>query len=540
MNQVNVFALGDTYKELKDQLYIAEPAHVASVSPVIDIEALVMRFANKLEFGDKTIQVASDAVAILRRMKRDWMVEGRQPAGLCGACLLMAARANNFRRTAREVVFVVRIGDATVGRRMHEFRKTPASQLSIQAFRDSGDSAQDMAKPPSLYKAEAREKRKREKLLRLQQAAEMHGSEEPEELRRDDDGFLIPAIPIDPALTSDAADLEEVQAESSVPAKRKRGRPPKEKTPLVPTPSPQQLAEERALEREIETIIHDPENIDSAHAALSDEAHLKAEANAKALAEQLRGTSQVNDEEEIREDEFDDDPEIANCLLSPAEIEIKERIWVTHNEDWLRAQQAKMMKKVLEEASGGPKKTTRRRKRKTGPEGEEEPPPRDAAEGIMRNLQGKSVSKSFSKHINYEALTQVYGTSGSNSRATSLAPSEGAASTRPGSAGRSERQRTSVSQSPAPVPALPTPAATQASQQASRVQEKLPVADADDYEVVEEMEDEGTAPQAKAGAEQEDEDEDEEEEYDEDEQDYEEAIDPMNVGGDWEGDEEYD
>ena len=39
----------------------------------------------------------------LQRMRRDWMETGRRPAGICGACLLIAARVHGFRRSTAEV-----------------------------------------------------------------------------------------------------------------------------------------------------------------------------------------------------------------------------------------------------------------------------------------------------------------------------------------------------------------------------------------------------------------------------------------------------
>lgn len=44
-----------------------------------------MRFAHKLEFGDKTHEVSMTALRIVQRMKRDWIHAGRRPSGLCGA-----------------------------------------------------------------------------------------------------------------------------------------------------------------------------------------------------------------------------------------------------------------------------------------------------------------------------------------------------------------------------------------------------------------------------------------------------------------------
>jgi len=44
-----------------------------------------MRFAHKLEFGDKTHAVSMTALRVVQRMKRDSIHSGRRPSGLCGA-----------------------------------------------------------------------------------------------------------------------------------------------------------------------------------------------------------------------------------------------------------------------------------------------------------------------------------------------------------------------------------------------------------------------------------------------------------------------
>lgn len=45
----------------------------------------IMRFASKLEFGDKTHDVSMTAQRVVQRMKRDSIHSGRRPSGLCGA-----------------------------------------------------------------------------------------------------------------------------------------------------------------------------------------------------------------------------------------------------------------------------------------------------------------------------------------------------------------------------------------------------------------------------------------------------------------------
>lgn len=47
-----------------------------------------MRFANKLEFGEKTHEVSMTAQRLVQRMKKDFIHSGRRPSGLCGAGLL--------------------------------------------------------------------------------------------------------------------------------------------------------------------------------------------------------------------------------------------------------------------------------------------------------------------------------------------------------------------------------------------------------------------------------------------------------------------
>jgi transcription factor IIIB 90 kDa subunit len=68
-------------------------------------------------------------------MKRDWMVTGRRPGGICAAALLIAARSQGFPRTQAEIVKVMRVCGMTVRTRLVEFEATPAAQLTIEQLR---------------------------------------------------------------------------------------------------------------------------------------------------------------------------------------------------------------------------------------------------------------------------------------------------------------------------------------------------------------------------------------------------------------------
>jgi transcription factor IIIB subunit 2 len=48
--------------------------------------------------------VAKTALHLVSRMRADWINTGRRPAGICGACLLLAARVHGFHRTRAQVI----------------------------------------------------------------------------------------------------------------------------------------------------------------------------------------------------------------------------------------------------------------------------------------------------------------------------------------------------------------------------------------------------------------------------------------------------
>jgi len=132
-------------------------------------------------------------------------------------------------------------------------------------------------------------------------------------------------------------------------------------------------------------------------------------ARAKAIAEAERereGRQDIADDAIIGEEEFDDDPEVANCLLSASEIEVKEKIWVTHNHDWLRRQQEMLLNKQMEDAMGKKKRKGNKRGAKSA--SEHATPASTPAEAAQRLLAKKNSKPAFSRHINYERLKQIY------------------------------------------------------------------------------------------------------------------------------------
>ena len=89
---------------------------------------------------------------------------GRRPAGVCGACLLLAARMNNFRRSITEVVQVVKIADVTLRKRLGEFKETASGALTVADFRTLW--LDETADPPAFSAGLKREQVARERDLK--------------------------------------------------------------------------------------------------------------------------------------------------------------------------------------------------------------------------------------------------------------------------------------------------------------------------------------------------------------------------------------
>jgi len=438
----NVFDLGATYKQFLKAISLED--EIESI-PLIEIEPLILKYAKRLEFGNYTKLVANDAATILSRMDRDWIVTGRQPAALCGACLILAARMNNFRRSVREVVYVVKAGEVSIHKRLEEFRRTKAGRMTVKQFRDYGKRLKDTAEPPILYESRRKEERKRKR-----DASSLETSSTPDPVallptptpshppRIDAEGFVIPDLPIDPSLalsTSSRADSTG-SASQQPPKKRRR----QEKPPPVTITADDLLPSEAALEQEISTIVASRSQESAfeaarARATMIAHAELEREAAERARRRPTSWRNAVADTEVVAPDEFDDDPEVANCLLSAREVDAKERIWVSFNADWLRARQERELDALMEAArgpAGGARRGGRGRSAAAADDAKAGrvrrgdgsvlggSPATTPAEAMQRMIERRANRAVFSRHLNYDKLKRIY--------APSAATSEGAPS----------------------------------------------------------------------------------------------------------------
>lgn len=112
---------------------------------------------------------------------------------------------------------------------------------------------------------------------------------------------------------------------------------------------------------------------------------------------QYRGNDLI-DAAEVGDDEFANDPEVLNCLLTEEESRIKEQLWLNENKDWLRLQQEKEYK-----AKTAPPRKPRKNPRKPRiGEGQLTPASSagDAAIATAKRLQ-------VSSKINYDGLHKM-------------------------------------------------------------------------------------------------------------------------------------
>ena len=488
---------------------MAGPNQIYDVNP----ENLIARFARDLDFGADEFKIANEAVQVFRRLKRDWILVGRRPAGVCAAAIILAARMNNYRRTIREVVYTAKVADITIHKRLDEFKYTEASNLTVEEFRHYGIELEKDHDPPAFYERDQRKKRRKKvheveddvsmedgtsqraiSIPASEAATSQQGSPAPSDrpsratserarstmspqARAQADREAMPppsnnarsrgtsrasrqATPIDPTLLggddesnadhltalAEAAESGSLEQRSSIAptegsisddsadsltgSKRKRvGRPKGTKNKRLPYLTNKGIASQAAMEEEIDTLVQDPENIASALQAHHETSQTTLNPNIdpsltspatsiEAAFDPSRYAHPIT--EDLGYGDLDDDPEVRDCLLTPAEITVKEAVWVQENGEYLRQQQARRIKAQLaEEAGTAPKKKTRVRHRQRMGAGdwcnEDGSKPSTPAEATANMLK----KRGYSSKINYANIDWLYDTPSARSRSRS-------------------------------------------------------------------------------------------------------------------------
>jgi transcription factor IIIB subunit 2 len=372
--QISVFSVGATF------LKMVKVLHITSL-PLADPSLFIQHFAEKLEFGDDKVKIVKDAVRLAQRMSDDWIHEGRRPAGVAGACLLLAARMNNHRRTHAEIVAVAHVGEDTLQRRLNEFKETHSAKLTVREFREAENIP--VSNPPSFKRNRVRES---EMVIDLKKRQEKSDLDDLQELEDTNElKLLIGKVDLDSQEILDQ--LERVKKRQKQDMKR-----------IISTNNIK-LDEQEEGETQQADEIEDPDRPKNLH--------------------KLPTTAQVLENVSSSVDNFDDisDAEIDGFLLTEEESLLKERVWTGLNEDFLLEQEQKRLKAEADEISGHqqPRKKKKTIKSEADALNDLEG---DGIQGALKNIgEASSASmaarnmlskKAQSKKINYLALNNLF------------------------------------------------------------------------------------------------------------------------------------
>ncbi|XP_063231613.1 transcription factor IIIB 90 kDa subunit [Bacillus rossius redtenbacheri] len=390
--QICIYSLGRTYLRLSRELCISVP----SMDPCM----YVLRFANKLDFGDKTHEVSMTALRLVQRMKRDFIHTGRRPSGLCGAALLIAARFHEFNRTVKDIIKIVKVHDSTLKKRLKEFGETPSSSLSFEEFFTVDlEEEQD---PPAFKMARKKDK---EKLLKLMEEEDVDG--DLLSLRKEIEQQLFDTMPGTKSSRGKRTILSDSDSESDVDTQEVNqftdqstigviheclnGRNDDdiiivEEDPLAVNEVPEAGEDNSSATKGLGP------DIASMGLVSSMQEQTAAPADQGTSAAQGQGTGELS---------LDgiDDAEIDSYIMRSSEASFKDSCWMKINQTYLKEKKEREEKKAKEKEEGKPEK----KRRKTGPRKKFNQPSNSAGEAIEKMLQEKKISSK----INYDVLKSL-------------------------------------------------------------------------------------------------------------------------------------
>ncbi|KAH9461731.1 hypothetical protein H4Q26_009922 [Puccinia striiformis f. sp. tritici PST-130] len=396
--QVNVFIVGATYLKLVKELCLQN-------IPLVDPSLYISRFASLLEFGEDTHKVAYDAARLVKRFDTDWMTAGRRPAGIAGASLLIAARMNGFRRSVLEIVQVVKMADVTIKKRLEEFRVTASGKMTIEEFRTIW--LEETENPPALKKN--RRKERKEAMADDEDDDQAFHSNEP------------------PHTASPAPSHPTPQKQGSSQPVTTQVNPLKRKSPDQENPAKEAWGGSIA-DSEMEIEIHefkenDPNGSNEWYddqieqvIAQEVESHLISGTGSVLQTElderERRQMEAAQKLEDARLDDLDDE-ELDQFILNDKEVEMKTRVWMELNREYLE----KVAQKKEREANGELKVAKKYNKIKSKPRDSDNPGGSTVEESVKNMMSSK---KKLSSKINYAIADSLFGKSNTAS-ATSQA-----------------------------------------------------------------------------------------------------------------------
>jgi len=156
----SVRELGQIYMKLVRLLNLDKVLDI----PVVDPSLFMERFSQRLDLGQKGSQLVSHTAArLIQAMSRHWICTGRRPTGLCGAALLIACKYHGFERSPSFLAEIVRIGEVTIRKRLHELQQTPTASLTVEQFelanQEQDENEMIASLPPCLIRNREKERK---------------------------------------------------------------------------------------------------------------------------------------------------------------------------------------------------------------------------------------------------------------------------------------------------------------------------------------------------------------------------------------------
>ncbi|XP_023727508.1 transcription factor IIIB 90 kDa subunit isoform X1 [Cryptotermes secundus] len=378
--QICVYELGRTYLRLSQALCI----NIPSIDPCL----YILRFANRLEFGDKTHDVSMTALRLVQRMKKDSIHIGRRPSGLCGAALLMAARLHEFNRTVSDIIKIVKVHKSTVRKRLIEFGETPSSSLTLDEFMTVDlEEEQD---PPSFKAARKKDRERLQKMVEEEETVHSFN-----ELQQEIERQL-----------EEKASLKKAHKRTQEP-EADSDRESQDADRFIVQSTLGTIHDYIADDPDPETVDNDVQDkqVDEHTSSLS--TGLGPDIASMGLANSMDDCPDIRPESNCVEDgngEIDltgiDDDEIDSYIMSEQEAQYKDSLWMKINATYLKEQKEKEERLAREKEEGKPEKKKRKpcqRKPKNNNAAN------SAGEAIEKMLQEKKISSK----INYDVLKSL-------------------------------------------------------------------------------------------------------------------------------------
>ena len=148
--KINLFSIGTLYIKLLKLLELELPSKIS----IIDPSLYMHRFCIKFNLGKKAREVENTALKILQFMERDWIVTGRRPSGICGACILISAKLHKLSIDINLISKVVHVCPQTILNRIDEFSLTRVAAMTMEEFESfNGSHFYPGSDPPAFLKA---------------------------------------------------------------------------------------------------------------------------------------------------------------------------------------------------------------------------------------------------------------------------------------------------------------------------------------------------------------------------------------------------